>query len=69
VDFLIDVGPWGDKKATALRAHRTQHVPIGRHYFEVPNPPEVLRREAFRQAWGPELARRPSADIFEGLSA
>jgi LmbE family N-acetylglucosaminyl deacetylase len=69
VDFLIDVAAWGEQKARALRAHRTQHMPIGRHYFEVPDPEAALRREAFRQAWGPPLARRPSDNIFEGISA
>lgn len=67
VDFLIDVAPWSAAKAAALRAHRTQHVPIGRHFFAVADPAATLRCEAFRQGWGPPLLRRPSADIFEEL--
>jgi N-acetylglucosamine malate deacetylase 2 len=65
VDFLLDIRSYSEAKAAALRAHRTQHVPIGRHYFDVPDPAATLAREAFRQGWGPPLARRPSSDIFE----
>ena len=31
VDFVIDISRWRDRKARALRAHRTQHGSIDRH--------------------------------------
>ena len=67
VDFLIDVSRYRDVKAAALRAHRTQHVSINRHFFHLPNVEEILRVETFTQAFGPPLSRRPATDIFEGI--
>jgi LmbE family N-acetylglucosaminyl deacetylase len=67
VDFLLDITAWRDRKAAALRAHRTQHLPIDRYFFSQPDVDRLLSIEAYRQAWGPSLHRRPSAEVFEGL--
>ena len=67
VDFLLDITPWREMKRGALRAHRTQHASIDRHFFQQPDVEQILSVEAYRHAWGPPLARRPSDDIFEGL--
>jgi LmbE family N-acetylglucosaminyl deacetylase len=67
VDFLIDVSKFRDAKAAALRAHRTQHVSIDRHFFHLPDVDKILSIETFRQAFGPPLSNRPSSDIFESL--
>jgi LmbE family N-acetylglucosaminyl deacetylase len=67
-DFVIDVSRWRDRKAVALRAHRSQHLSIDRVFFSQPDVERVLSVEVWRQAWGPRLARRPSGDVLEGLS-
>ncbi len=67
IDFLIDTSKYRDVKAAALRAHRTQHVSINRHFFDLPNVDQILSLEAFRQAFGPSLSKRPCADLFESL--
>ena len=67
IDFLLDIRPQRDAKVAALRAHRTQNVPVDRHFFSQPNVDEILSIETFRQAWGPPLASIPSVDIFEGI--
>lgn len=67
VDFLFDIRPWSRHKADALRAHRTQHKSVDRHFFDCPDLDRRLACEALRQAWGPPLARRPESDIFAGL--
>ena len=67
VDFLIDVSKYRGAKADALRAHRTQHVSIDRHFFHLPDVDKILSVETFRQAFGPPLSSRPSSDIFESL--
>jgi N-acetylglucosamine malate deacetylase 2 len=67
IDFLIDISKYRDVKAAALRAHRTQHVSINRHFFDLPDVDRILSVEAFRQAYGPRLSKIPSADIFEGI--
>ena len=66
-DFVIDVAPWQERRAAALRAHRTQHLSIDTYFFNQPDPARVLAVETWRQAWGPALSRRPSDDILEGL--
>lgn len=66
-DFVLDITPWREIKRRALRAHRTQHASIDRHFFNQPDVDQILSVEVYRQAWGPPLARRPSDDIFEGL--
>jgi N-acetylglucosamine malate deacetylase 2 len=66
-DFVIDVSAWRDRRAAALRAHRTQHVSIDRYFFNQPDVDRILGTEIFRQAWGPALTRRPESDVFSGL--
>ena len=68
VDFVIDTSKYVDVKAAALRAHRTQHLSINRHFFDRPDIEEILGVEVFRHAFGPELRQRPSSDIFEGIA-
>jgi len=67
VDFVIDVKPWWERKAEALRAHRTQHLSIDRIWFHQPDPEKLLSREMFGQAWGPTLPARPADDLFANL--
>jgi N-acetylglucosamine malate deacetylase 2 len=67
VDFVIDVAPWRERRAAALRAHRTQHLSIDRYFFSRPDVDRILGIEAFRQAWGPALVRRPGTDVFSGM--
>ena len=67
VDFFIDIRPWWERKAAALRAHRSQYRPINRIFFSDPDTERVLGAEVFRQAWGPRLVRRPLDDLFAGL--
>lgn len=66
-DFVVDVSAWRDRRAAALRAHRTQHLSIDKYFFNQPDPDRILGVELWRQAWGPPLTRRPSDDVFEGL--
>jgi LmbE family N-acetylglucosaminyl deacetylase len=66
-DFVIDIAPWKERKAAALRAHRTQHLPIDKYFFNQPDLDRILAIEIWRQAWGPSLPTRPSSDLFEGL--
>ena len=66
-DFIVDVSAWQDRRAAALRAHRTQHLSVDKYFFNQPDPARVLAIETWRQAWGPPLARRPADDIFAGL--
>jgi LmbE family N-acetylglucosaminyl deacetylase len=65
-DVVVDVREWADRKADALRAHRTQHLQIDRLFFG-PDGARVLGIEIFRQAWGPALPERPIANVFAGL--
>lgn len=67
IDFLIDISKYRDTKAAALRAHRTQHVSIDRHFFNLPDVEKILSVETFRQAFGPPLPARPLDDLFESL--
>ncbi len=68
VDFLVDISKYRSIKAAALRAHRTQHVSIDRHFFDLPDIDRILSVETFRQCVGPVSSNRPSADIFESIS-
>jgi LmbE family N-acetylglucosaminyl deacetylase len=67
VDFVIDVAAWRERRAAALRAHRSQHLSIDRCFFSRPDVDRVLGIEVFRQAWGPALSRRPETDVFTGI--
>lgn len=66
-DFVIDIVPWRERKAAALRAHRSQHLSIDRCFFKQPDLDRILATETWRQAWGPALASRPETDILAGL--
>jgi LmbE family N-acetylglucosaminyl deacetylase len=66
-DFVIDVSPWIERRAAALRAHGSQHLSINRCFFDQPNLDRILATEIWRQAWGPALGRRPATDLLEGL--
>lgn len=66
-DFVVDVSPWRERRAAALRAHRTQHLSVNRYFFDQPDPARVLDIEIWRQAWGPLLARQPERDVLAGL--
>ena len=67
IDFVLDISPWRDRKAAALRAHRTQHLSIDRHFLNKPNLEAILSTESYRQAWGPSLEVRPIDDVFSGI--
>lgn len=67
-DFVIDISPWREQKAAALRAHRTQHQSVDTYFFNQPDVDRILSIEVYRQGCGPALATRPSADPFEGIS-
>jgi N-acetylglucosamine malate deacetylase 2 len=66
-DFVIDVSPWRDRRAAALRAHRTQHLSVDKYFFNQPDPARILGREIWRQAWGPPLGTRPAVDVMVDL--
>jgi N-acetylglucosamine malate deacetylase 2 len=68
MDFVIDTAPWREEKAAALRAHRTQHVSIDRHFFSRPDLDRILAAESYRHAWGPPLERRPARDVWAGFT-
>ena len=68
VDFLIDISRCREIKAAALRVHRTQHVSIDRHFFDLPDVDRILSVETFRQCFGPAMPTRPLADIFDSIS-
>ena len=67
VDFLIDISKYRDTKAAALRAHRTQHVSIDRHFFSLPDLEKILSVETLRQGFGPPLPARPLGDLFDSI--
>jgi N-acetylglucosamine malate deacetylase 2 len=67
-DFVLDVSAWRDRKAAALRAHRSQHLSVDRYFFSQADPYHLLGVEVWRQAWGPPLRRRPSHDLMDDLA-
>ena len=67
VDFVIDIAPYRNAKADALRSHRTQHVPIDRSFFSKADVDRILNVEIFRQAWGPALRSVPADDVLAGI--
>jgi N-acetylglucosamine malate deacetylase 2 len=67
VDFVIDVSRWRERRIAALRAHRSQHLSIDRHFFAKPDLDRILATEFWRQAWGPRLGDRPGTDILGNL--
>jgi LmbE family N-acetylglucosaminyl deacetylase len=66
-DFVLDVAAFADRKASALRAHRTQHLSMERIFFSKPDGTRLLSVEMFRQAFGPPLGTRPARDLFAGI--
>lgn len=66
-DFVIDVSAWRRERMAALRAHRTQHLSVNRHFFDRADVDRILGVEIWRHAWGPPIARTPSPDLLEGL--
>ena len=67
-DFVVDISPWSARKADALRAHRTQHESVEKHFFSQPDLPRILAAEIYRHAWGPPLRQRPTPDVFAGIA-
>jgi LmbE family N-acetylglucosaminyl deacetylase len=67
VDVVVDVARWRERRKAALRAHRTQHLSVDRHFFDRPDLDAILDIELWRQAWGPDPGRRPATDVMEGL--
>jgi N-acetyl-1-D-myo-inositol-2-amino-2-deoxy-alpha-D-glucopyranoside deacetylase len=67
VDFVVDVAAFVERKAAALRAHRSQHQSLNRIFFSKPDVSRLLGVEMFRQAYGPPPAVRPAGDVFLGL--
>ena len=67
VDFVLDVSQWRERRAAALRAHRSQHLSVDRYFFSQPDVNRILDREFWRHAWGPSLDTRPADDILGGL--
>jgi LmbE family N-acetylglucosaminyl deacetylase len=63
-DFVIDVSAWRERRIGALRAHRSQHLSIDRHFFSKPNLDRILATEIWREAWGPPLPERPARDVL-----
>lgn len=68
VDFLIDTSGVAEVKSAAIREHQTQFPGLGTLFFDHGSPRLTLNQEAFRLGWGPQPARRPGTDLFEGLS-
>ncbi len=66
-DFVLDVAAFADRKAAALRAHRTQHLTIDRIFFSKPDAMRLLSIELFRQAWGPPLGSRPASELWDQI--
>lgn len=64
IDFLMDVSRWTEKKANAIRAHRTQLPGLGKLFFENPSGRRTFSTEAFRVAWGPRPSTVPADDLF-----
>jgi N-acetylglucosamine malate deacetylase 2 len=67
VDFVVDVAAWRDRKLAALMAHETQRQSVERNFLSQPDVDRLLGVEVFRQGFGPRLATRPAADLFEGV--
>jgi N-acetyl-1-D-myo-inositol-2-amino-2-deoxy-alpha-D-glucopyranoside deacetylase len=67
VDFLVDVSAHVERKAAALRAHRSQGQSVNRIFFSKPDVSRLLGVELFRQAYGPPPTVRPAGDVFLDL--
>ncbi len=62
IDFLIDTSRWSEKKAAAIRAHRTQR--LGRLFFDDADGRRTFSTEAFRVGWGARPKSVPAQDLF-----
>src|SRR5690349_15409059 len=60
VDYLIDIGPWREKKHAAMQAHGTQYAGLSKVFGKSGG----LVWEAFRVAWGPRPGSVPAGDLF-----
>jgi N-acetylglucosamine malate deacetylase 2 len=67
IDFVVDVRAWLAERLAALRAHRTQHLSIDRHFLRKPDLDRILAFECYRQARGPRPEGMPAIDVFAGL--
>lgn len=68
VDFLLDVSRWSERKACALRAHRSQNIDINKLFFDQPDTTRILSFETFRLGQGVPLVARPVADLFANMN-
>jgi LmbE family N-acetylglucosaminyl deacetylase len=66
-DFVLDVSAFVERKQAALLAHRTQMQSLTRIFFSKPDVRRLLGVEMFRQAFGPALVARPTADVFADI--
>lgn len=64
IDFVIDVSPWRERRAAALRAHRSQHLSIDKYFFSQPDVDRILGTELWRLAWGSPPRERPAYHIL-----
>ena len=60
-DFVIDVSAFRDRRAEALRAHRSQHLSIDRLFFSKPDVDRILSTEIWRMASGSRRTNAPRA--------
>ena len=67
-DFVIDIGPWRQRKLDALSAHRTQRASVARNFLSQPDMERLLGAEVFRLGWGARMERRPVASLLEGFA-
>lgn len=66
-DFVIDVSAWQQQRLAALRAHRSQHLSVEKYFLNQPDPSRIVRREIWRQGYGPAISQRPATDVFADL--
>ena len=67
VDLLFDTNRWWQRKAEALRAHRSQKEGIDELFFDVDDTQRILSLEAFRLGWEGSPEGRPLDDLFAGM--
>lgn len=67
VDFLLDISRWSERKAAALRAHRSQNIDINKLFFDQPDTNRILSIETFRLGQGVPLAAHPADDLFADM--
>jgi LmbE family N-acetylglucosaminyl deacetylase len=64
IDFMIDVSAWRDRRAGALRAHRSQHLSVDKYFFSQPDVDRILGTEFWRLGWGTPPRERPAYHIL-----